>query len=97
MDAEIDFHPVELAAHSLLSGPLDGLHESFGLLHESQHVFLTRLRHIEEKLQKYEDSQFDVDVEATQAHVRLLRKRLAEVTRILQKVEKRLQQAEAGK
>jgi len=48
-----DLHPIELAAHSLLTGPLDTLSDNFELLNQSQIILLTRLRVIENRLKTF--------------------------------------------
>lgn len=50
-----DLHPIELAAHSLLTGPLDTLSENFELLNQSQIILLARLRVIENRLKTFKE------------------------------------------
>lgn len=95
-EEDIDFHPIELTAHSLLSGSLDNLHENFVLLHQSQHILLTRLRLIEERLTLIH-SELVVsgnDIIQIRARIRTLRKKLAEVALTLVKVDQRVGQME---
>lgn len=96
-DEDIDFHPIELTAHSLLSGSLDTLHESFVQLHQSQHILVTRLRILEDKLKHLDRDPDDPkhDVVVVQARVRSLRKKLAEVAKTLVKVNERVAAIEA--
>lgn len=96
-DEDIDFHPIELTAHSLLSGSLDQLHENFVLLHQSQHILLTRLRLIEDRLKQLnkELSLSGKDMVQVQSRTRMLRKKLAEVAKTLVKVDQRVRQLEA--
>lgn len=90
-EEDIDFHPIELTAHSLLSGSLDNLHENFVLLHQSQHVLLTRLKHIEDRLKELSNAQdAGIDVVQVQARVRALRKKMAGVAKTLVKVDQRV-------
>lgn len=95
-EEDIDFHPIELTAHSLLSGSLDNLHENFVLLHQSQHILLTRLRLIEDRLKEIhtELAVSGKDVTQVQARIRTLRKKLADVAKILVKVDRRVSQLE---
>ncbi|KAI5969772.1 hypothetical protein CANMA_001234 [Candida margitis] len=48
-----DLHPIELAAHSLLTGPLDTLGDNFESLNQSQIILLTRLRVMESRLKNF--------------------------------------------
>lgn len=95
-EEDIDFHPIELTAHSLLSGSLDNLHENFVLLHQSQHILLTRLRLIEDRLKEIhtELAVSGKDVTQVQARIRAVRKKLADVAKILVKVDRRVGQLE---
>lgn len=95
-DDDIDFHPIELTAHSLLSGSLDTLHENFVLLHQSQHILLTRLRLIEDRLKQIntELAVSGKELVQVQARIRALRKKLSDVAKILVKVDKRVGQLE---
>jgi hypothetical protein len=51
-----DLHPVELAAHALLSAPLDHLNDNFGQLHQLQVILHARLRLIEKRLEALQRS-----------------------------------------
>lgn len=93
-EEDADFHPIELAAHSLLSGSLDSLNENFLLLHRSQHVLLTRLKMISERLNNIETAFGEGipgrDIEAVHQQIKLLKVKLQESQNRLKKVEKRL-------
>lgn len=86
-----EFHPIELAAHSILSGSLDTLNENFEELHQSQHILLTRLKLLEKRigavLLKVEAQS---DLGKVVVRIRLLRKQLDDVARVLERVEQRL-------
>lgn len=93
---EIDFHPIELAAHSLLSASLDSVHENFNLLHQSQHILLTRLKHIEHRLLLLEaspDLLSEQDMVDFQERIHRAQKQLADQNKILVDVSKRLGRA----
>lgn len=93
MEEEIDFHPIELAAHAVLSAPLDSVHESFNLLHQSQHILLTRLKHIEHRLLLLEaspDSLSEQTVADFRGRIHLAQKQLAEQKKTLVEVAKRM-------
>lgn len=93
MEEEIDFHPIELAAHSVLSASLDSVHENFNLLHQSQHMLLTRLKHIEHRLLLLEtspDALSEQDVIAFKQRIRIAQKQLVEQKKTLVEVNKRL-------
>lgn len=51
-----DLHPVELAAHALLTAPLDHLNDNFGQLHQLQVILHARLRLIEKRLEALQRS-----------------------------------------
>lgn len=89
-----DFYPIELAAHSLLSGSLDSLNENFLQLHRSQHVLLTRLKMISDRLDKIEGGLGDKiaasDVTAVYQQVKAIKAKLQESEKRLTKVEKRV-------
>lgn len=92
-DGEVEFHPIELAAHSLLSGSLDNLHENFLQLHQSQHILLTRLKLIEDRLRTLESVEMKItekSVLTMHSRVRALRKTLVESAKTLKKVEERV-------
>lgn len=94
-----DIHPVEIAAHTLLSGPLDSLNENFELLSQSQLILLTRLRIIEERLQSFKLLAIDgilddKDVSRDIQKIKELRKRILTVNKTLTKVNGRLQKVE---
>lgn len=89
-----DYHPIELAAHSILSNPLDSLHDNFELLHQSQFILLTRLKVIEQQIKKYQatvDSQVSpADIEDKISRISSLRKRLEKAVSQMNVVEERL-------
>lgn len=89
---EIDFHPIELAAHSILSGSLDSIHENFSLLHQSQHILITRLKHIEHRLQTLENAKdfSEEDVTAIRARIGAIQKQLDTQRRVLSEVDARM-------
>lgn len=95
-DDNVDFHPVELAAHFLLSGSLDNLHESFSLLHESQRLLLTRLHLIETRLAKILENldSSQLDVSGILTRVKTLRKKLQECASTVKKVEAKIDSLE---
>lgn len=84
-----DFHPVELAAHFLLSGSLDNLHENFQQLHDSQKILLTRLHLIETRLAAVSDNIANsIDLTDMQTRVRVLRRKLTDCAATIRRVEK---------
>ncbi|KAF3987705.1 hypothetical protein FT663_03704 [Candidozyma haemuli var. vulneris] len=93
--AEEDFHPIELAAHSLLSGPLDSLNDNFLQLHRSQHVLLTRLKMISERLDQIEkgfgEGIAGQDVTAAHQQIKAMKAKLQESQKRLGGVEKRVE------
>lgn len=92
-EEEIDFHPIELAAHSVLSASLDSVHENFSLLRQSQHILLTRLKHIEHRLLLLEASQdvlTEQDVIEFKERIHSVQKQLAEQKKTLVEVDKRM-------
>lgn len=93
-----DLHPIELTAHTLLSGSLDNLHENFELLNQSQYILLTRLRLIEERLSSiktvFVDSENHVDekeVQNTFNKLKELRKSLHSSLKTLAQVNNRVE------
>ena len=94
-----DIHPVELIAHSLLSGSLENLSENFDQLHQSQVILLTRLNLIEQKLGQFTQTNSEITQTDTIAKhlaaVKTLRKRLAVVIKTLDKVDKRVAKIDA--
>lgn len=94
-DEDIDFHPIELTAHSLLSGSLDTLHENFVQLHQSQHVLLTRLKHIEDRLKLLSETheEPEIDLVLVQARIKAVKKKLAGAAKTLVKVDERVTQS----
>lgn len=88
-----DFHPIELAAHSLLSGSLDSLNENFLQLHRSQHVLLTRLKMISDRLDKIEGGLGDKiaasDVTAVYQQVKAIKAEVARVGETANKSRKK--------
>lgn len=90
----VDFHPIELAAHYLLSGSLNSLHEQFSLLHESQRLLAARLAAIETRLQKVGVAPDDFDIPAVHARVKAVRRKLAECSTSLAKTNTRLDATE---
>ncbi|CUM62802.1 uncharacterized protein PRCAT00000360001 [Priceomyces carsonii] len=98
-DSEInDLHPMELMAHSVLSGPLDGLNESFEQLSQSQLILLTRLRLIEERLTSFKKSVTDEgnmlddkEVASNIDRIKDLTKRAGISFKTLSEIEKRVE------
>lgn len=93
-ESDGDFHPIELAAHLLLLGPLDSLNENFLQLHRLQHVLLTRLKMISERLDKIESGYGEGivgnDVTAAQQQIKAVKNKLQEAQKRLLVVEKRV-------
>lgn len=91
-----DLHPIELVAHFLLSDSLNNLHESFLLLHESQHLLLNRLQVLEDKLTlQLELAKMQVfDFSLVRARVKAVNKKLAETRKIFDQVDIRLRALE---
>lgn len=94
-DSINDLHPVELAAHSLLSGPLDSLNDNFELLSQSQVILLTRLRIIEDRLTNFKELVDANIIDEKQflqqtSKVKELSKRLSHILRQLDKIDSRL-------
>lgn len=92
----IDFHPVELTAHSLLSGSLDNLHDTFTQLHLSQSILLARLKHIDEKLKMVDEDINDTleDLTTVKLRIRAVRRKLEASVATLAKVEQRVKAME---
>lgn len=93
MQDDGDLHPIELIAHSVLSGPLDSLNENFELLHKSQVVLLTRLKLIEQKLEQFQQIHGTIDnkpITDTIGRIKGIKKRLQEVERRLDSIDKRV-------
>ncbi|KAI3404737.2 hypothetical protein KGF56_002440 [Candida oxycetoniae] len=90
-----DVHPVELTAHTVLSGPLDSLNASLASLDESQMELLTKLKLLEDRLttfKKLTESNF-VDEKQLSAHsnkVKEFSKRLSVILKQLDKLEARV-------
>lgn len=91
-------HPIELAAHTILNGPLDHLNEDFELLSQSQYILLTRLRLIEDRLQSFkkvivDDGNMTTEKEISESFnkIRELKKRLGMTVKSLDKVEVRVE------
>ncbi|KAG7664277.1 uncharacterized protein J8A68_002192 [[Candida] subhashii] len=98
MSAE-DLHPIELAAHTLLSGSLDNLNENFESLNQSQIVLLARLRIIENKLLEFKETVDknqidDKTLSESFTKIKELRKRLESCIKTLEKVEHRVERIE---
>lgn len=94
-DSINDLHPVELAAHSLLSGPLDSLNDNFELLSQSQVILLTRLKIIEDRLNNFKELVDANIIDEKQflqqtSKVKELSKRLSHILRQLDKIDSRL-------
>lgn len=75
-NGDVDFHPIELTAHFLLSGAIDSLQENFELLHQSQKILLTRLNHIDDRLRKLDTQldEYDFDLSPVYARIKELKK-----------------------
>ncbi|WLF81041.1 hypothetical protein PVL30_004835 [Lodderomyces elongisporus] len=94
-DSINDLHPVELAAHSLLSGPLDSLNDNFESLSQSQVILLTRLKIIEDRLNNFKELVDANIIDEKQflqqtSKVKELSKRLSHILRQLDKIDSRL-------
>lgn len=91
-EESVNFHPVELAAHFLLSNSLDNLHENFLLLHESQRILLARLHDIETRLTNMLETLDSPDPDFAEylARVKKIRKRLQDCATTNKKTEARL-------
>lgn len=94
-----DLHPIELAAHTLLSGSLDNLNENFELLNQSQIVLFARLKMIENKLTQFKqtiDASHIDDRILTEQFVKIkeLRKRLESCIKTLEKVDATVERIE---
>lgn len=91
-----DLHPIELTAHTLLSGSLDNLNENFEVLNQSQLILLTRLKFIEERLLSFkkvaveESAIDDKQVANNFTKIKDLQKRLNAVAKTMEKVEERV-------
>ncbi|CAK9441585.1 uncharacterized protein LODBEIA_P54530 [Lodderomyces beijingensis] len=90
-----DLHPIELTAHSLLSGSLDNLNENFESLNQSQVILLTRLRIMEEKLtsfRKLVEAHVIDEKEFTIQHQKIkeLTKRISAIVKQLDRIETRV-------
>lgn len=92
-----DLHPIELVAHFLLSDSLENLHETFSLLHESQHLLLNRLQVLEEKLKKQLDlaKNRDYDIALVHSRIRAVGKKLNETHKAFDLIETKLDKLEA--
>ncbi|KAK6456926.1 uncharacterized protein RJT20DRAFT_127015 [Scheffersomyces xylosifermentans] len=93
----IDLHPIEVAAHTLLSSSLDNLNENFEQLNQSQIILLTRLKIIEDRLLSFKkvvmDDQKIVDDKELANHfnrVKELQRRLGSTKKTLSKVQSRV-------
>lgn len=91
-DEEIEFHPIEVAAHSVLSSSLDSLQENFLNLHKSQQILLTRLKMIEDRLNKVNESTQSSISEEDLAAVHM---KLSRIQQLLSRCEKSLASTEA--
>ncbi|CAH2353961.1 hypothetical protein CLIB1423_13S02850 [[Candida] railenensis] len=94
-----DLHPIELTAHTLLSGSLDHLNENFKNLNQSQVILYTRLRLIEDRLKSYytviEQNQAEPDeLKEVVSRIKSLKKRLLSSVKTLKKVEVRVERME---
>ncbi|KAM9889495.1 hypothetical protein OXX79_012122 [Metschnikowia pulcherrima] len=89
----VDFHPVELTAHFLLSGPLDNLHDNFSSLHESQKILLTRLHLIETRLSRISEDLDSSNFDTTdiQTRVKTLWNKLSDCASSTSKLDKRVE------
>lgn len=89
-----DYHPVELAAHAVVSGPLDSLHERFEGLEHSQVVLLTRLQAIEKRLvqlsEVFEDGITEKEVAGAYQRAREMRVKMASNLKVLKEIERRV-------
>lgn len=96
-DGVSDIHPIELIAHSLLSGSLDTLGENFDQLNQSQLILLTRLNIIEQRLQEFKQGGIKYNQQVSEELLRqygnkvqnLKRRLLSTITR-LDKIDKRI-------
>lgn len=93
-----ELHPIELTAHTILSGSLDHLHDDFELLSQSQYILLTRLKLIEDRLKSFEkvaieDDNMTKDKEVLETFnkIRELKRRLNTSMKTLHKVETRVE------
>ncbi|ABN64895.2 predicted protein [Scheffersomyces stipitis CBS 6054] len=98
MEEPNDLHPLEVTAHTLLSGPLDNLNENFEQLDQSQLILLTRLKIIEDRLLSFQrvvlEDQNIVDDKELTSHfnrVKELRRSLLASMKTLGKVETRIE------
>lgn len=93
-DEEVDFHPIEVAAHSVLSSSLDSLQEKFQNLHKSQHILLTRLKSIEDRLvsvQKQNGASItELDVSAVHKRIKTVQQQLAKCEKTLAAIDQRV-------
>lgn len=93
-ESDGDFHPIELAAHLLLLGPLDSLNDNFLQLHRLQHVLLTRLKLISERLDQIEKGFgtgiAGLDMTDAQHRIKAVKAKLQATQKRLHKVEKRV-------
>lgn len=94
-----DLHPIELTAHTLLSGSLDHLNENFKNLNQSQVILYTRLRLIEDRLKLFytviEQNQAEPDeFKEIVLRIKSLKKRLLASVKTLKKVEVRVERME---
>lgn len=95
-----DLHPIELTAHTLLSGSLDNLNDNFEILNQSQLILLTRLKFIEERLLSFKNVALDQsgiddkEVVKNFDKIKELQKRLTGVGKVLEKVEERVERIE---
>ncbi|KAG5420290.1 hypothetical protein I9W82_002170 [Candida metapsilosis] len=90
-----DLHPIELAAHSLLTGPLDTLSENFESLNQSQIILLTRLRVIETRLNTFRqlvesNDLNEKDLMAQLNKIRELSDRLTRSLKLLDAIDSRI-------
>lgn len=87
-------HPLEVTAHTVLSGPLDSLGNSLERLGTSQVTLFTRLRLLQDILSRYDQAARDAPTEKDLARVseriRGLRKRLAATVKSLEQTDKKV-------
>lgn len=93
-----DLHPIELTAHTVLSGSLDTLHENFELLNQLQYILLARLKLMEDRLAGFRQNAAESTAAVTEkdvadvlARVRAARRKLEASVKCLSKVEGRVE------
>lgn len=89
MSRQHGLHPLEVTAHTVLSGPLDSLGDSLEQLGTSQVTLLARLRLLQDLLTQYEQAArvapTEKDVARVFERIRGLRKRLAATMKRLER------------